>query len=134
MLVLSRKPNEKILLPALDIAVQVVSINKSSVRLGIEAPPHVTVIREELTKKGSWPRIPTARPATSAADADLAQLLGNRLRIAGTGLRQLRQLVQSGNCDEVLEVLGKLEEDFELLRRRIDSSEGRSDVPRATLV
>lgn len=133
MLVLSRKPNEKILLPALDITVQVVSINKSSVRLGIEAPSHVQVIREELqARQGTWPEIPTARPV--APDAKLAQLLGNRLRIAGTGLRQLRQLVQAGNYDEVLDVLDKLEEDFDLLRRRVDCNGGPTALPRVTLV
>jgi carbon storage regulator CsrA len=134
MLVLSRKPNEKILLPALDITVQVVSINKSSVRLGIEAPPQVAVIREELqSRQGNWPEIPPARPVAPAPDSRLAQLLGNRLRIAGTGLTQLRQLIESGNQDEVLDVLDRLEEDFDLLRRRLDS-QAEQAPPRVTLV
>jgi carbon storage regulator len=52
MLVLSRKLDEVIIIDG-DIRVRVVDIRGSSVRLGIEAPPEVDVIREELLlKKG----------------------------------------------------------------------------------
>jgi carbon storage regulator CsrA len=48
VLVLSRRVNEKIVLPGLGITVQVVSIKGNAIRLGIEAPPDVKVLREEL--------------------------------------------------------------------------------------
>jgi carbon storage regulator CsrA len=48
VLVLTRRPHEKIVLPGLDITIQVVSIKGGSVRIGIEAPPDVQVMREEL--------------------------------------------------------------------------------------
>src|SRR6185295_13519166 len=63
-----------------------------------------------------------AKPAAAPAPDGIAQLLGNRLRIAGAGLRQLRDLVITGTRDDVLQVIGKLEEDLELLRRRIDTA------------
>lgn len=47
MLVLSRKVGERILIGE-NIAVTVVRITGGGVRLGIEAPADVTVIREEL--------------------------------------------------------------------------------------
>ncbi len=47
MLVLSRKCNEQIMIGD-DIIVTVVSIRGGTVRLGIEAPPHVTVHRQEV--------------------------------------------------------------------------------------
>lgn len=47
MLVLSRKCNEQIVIGD-DIIVTVVSIRGGTVRLGIEAPPHVTVHRLEV--------------------------------------------------------------------------------------
>ena len=47
MLVLSRKPGEKIRLGA-DIVVTVVEVRGHRVRLGIEAPSHVPVLRSEL--------------------------------------------------------------------------------------
>jgi len=48
MLVLSRRLNEKVVFPALGVTVQVVSVKPGVVRLGIEAPSEVRVLREEL--------------------------------------------------------------------------------------
>src|SRR5262249_53679106 len=53
MLVLSRRLNEKVLFPTLNTAVQVVSIKGGSVRLGIEAPPEVTILRAELQDRAA---------------------------------------------------------------------------------
>ena len=47
MLVLSRKLNEKIMIDG-GIVVTVVKIDRNQVRLGIEAPSHVRVFREEI--------------------------------------------------------------------------------------
>jgi carbon storage regulator len=49
MLVLSRRLNEKVVMPGLKVTVQVVAIDNGRVRLGFEAPPDVTILREELT-------------------------------------------------------------------------------------
>jgi carbon storage regulator CsrA len=48
MLVLSRRLNQKVVLPGLNVTVQVVSLKAGVVRLGIEAPPEVQVLRAEL--------------------------------------------------------------------------------------
>jgi len=47
MLVLSRKLNEKIVIDG-GIVVTVVKIDRNQVRIGIEAPGHVRVFREEI--------------------------------------------------------------------------------------
>ena len=47
MLVLSRKPGERILIGD-DIAVTIVRIGPNTVRLGIEAPRDKNIVREEL--------------------------------------------------------------------------------------
>jgi carbon storage regulator len=47
MLVLSRKVNEKIVIDG-NIVVTVVKIDRNQVRLGIEAPGHIPVFREEI--------------------------------------------------------------------------------------
>jgi len=49
MLVLSRKVGESILISE-TIRVTVVQANNGRIRLGIDAPPEVRVLREELTK------------------------------------------------------------------------------------
>lgn len=48
MLCLGRKAGEKILIGN-DIVLTVISINGSKIRLGIEAPPGVVIMRSELT-------------------------------------------------------------------------------------
>ena len=49
MLVLSRKVNEKIVIGG-NIVVTVVKVDRNHVRLGIEAPNHIPVYREELIR------------------------------------------------------------------------------------
>jgi carbon storage regulator len=51
MLVLSRRLNEKIMLPDQNITVQVLSIKGGTVRLGIDAPLDVGIFREEVLQK-----------------------------------------------------------------------------------
>ena len=48
MLVLSRRPEEKILLPTVPAVIKVIAAQSGLVRLGIEAPSHVPILREEL--------------------------------------------------------------------------------------
>ena len=48
MLVLSRKENQKVLFPNLGITVEVLGVKGSNVRLGIDAPPRIRILRAEL--------------------------------------------------------------------------------------
>ncbi len=50
MLVLSRKLSQQILIGS-DIAITVVKIEGNHVRLGIEAPPGVSILRDELISR-----------------------------------------------------------------------------------
>jgi carbon storage regulator len=71
MLVLSRRSNEKIVLPDLQICVHVLEIKGDRVRLGFEAPPSVTILRGELIQtcddaRAAAPTAPIAVPAPIA--------------------------------------------------------------------
>lgn len=48
MLVLTRRPGEAIIING-DIIVRVLQINGNQIRLGIEAPENINIVREELT-------------------------------------------------------------------------------------
>jgi len=50
MLVLARKENERIRIST-DIVITVAKIKGGKVRLGIEAPRHIKVVRDELDQK-----------------------------------------------------------------------------------
>jgi carbon storage regulator CsrA len=55
MLVLSRRLGEKVVLPTLGVTITVVAVKPGVVRLGIEAPADVPVLREELLGRGTAP-------------------------------------------------------------------------------
>jgi carbon storage regulator len=48
MLVLSRKPGERIVVPHCELAVTVIAVEGKTVRLGISAPEDIAVYREEV--------------------------------------------------------------------------------------
>ena len=57
MLVLSRKPGERILIGD-KISITVVRIAPGIVRIGVEAPEDLPILREELTTGGKVPAAP----------------------------------------------------------------------------
>ena len=63
MLVLSRKEGERIAIGN-DVWITVVRIGPNTVRLGIEAPPHLNIVREELLPAVDPPSLPAVAPAS----------------------------------------------------------------------
>lgn len=61
MLVLSRKPGEKILIGD-QVKITVVRIGPNTVRIGIEAPRNMNIVREELAESASAPLLQTVPP------------------------------------------------------------------------
>jgi carbon storage regulator len=60
MLVLSRRATQKIVLPELGITITVVAVKGGVVRVGIDAPAQVTVLREELLQRDGPPVLAAA--------------------------------------------------------------------------
>jgi carbon storage regulator CsrA len=52
MLVLSRRPQQKVLFPNLGVAVEILSVQGQVVKVGVEAPKDVSVWREEIAPTG----------------------------------------------------------------------------------
>ena len=59
MLAISRRADEGIVFPSLGIRVHLLRLTGSGARVGIEAPPEVTVLRDELCPS---PAVPTSAP------------------------------------------------------------------------
>ncbi len=66
MLVLSRKPGERILIGD-RIVVTVVRIAPGVVRLGVEAPENTPIIREELREEGGRGKAEGGRPQATGS-------------------------------------------------------------------
>jgi carbon storage regulator len=74
MLVLRRKVGESIILDGV-ISVSVLAVEGERVKIGITAPPDVTIVREELLKSSSAPT-PDLPPApTQSAQSESAPRL-----------------------------------------------------------
>ena len=72
MLVLSRRANEQIVLPELGIVIEVVSVKGKAVRIGIDAPRDIRVLRGEVVGKPrpeSAQRQPVSKSTSKSASA-----------------------------------------------------------------
>ncbi len=125
MLVLSRRLGEKLLFPAIRTAVQVVSVKSGAVRLGIEAPPGVTVLREEVAARAGARGPGGAPPPGCAAGPTLCQLshlLRDWLDVAAIGLALLRRQGQAGTAAAALDpfdrAIGALREQMQGMGRQ----------------
>ena len=118
MLVLSRRPDEKILLPTVPALIKVISAQAGLVRLGFEAPSDVPILREELTRGDrDLPPAPSDESFAGGAESPRQNLRG-RLKHLTLGLTMLR--LQLGECDPVVrKMLDDIEEGLAELRRTV---------------
>jgi carbon storage regulator CsrA len=118
MLVLSRRPAEKLLFPAFNVTVEVLSIKSNQVRLGIEAPPAVIVLRGELRPRTERPRTPP--PGREADPVHPGHLVRDRLNNLVLGIALMRRQVQAGLNAGALATLEQMETELDLLRRQLN--------------
>jgi carbon storage regulator len=66
MLILSRRPNESVRIAG-NVIITVVGFSGSQVRLGITAPPNITIDREEVHQRKLAERVATISPEPTTA-------------------------------------------------------------------
>lgn len=121
MLVLSRREHEKIVFPALRTSVEVLEAKAGRVRLGIQAPAEVQILREEIMKSapaaGYAPAsdIPLPAPRDSERLRKLRHDLRNRLNTGTIGLALARRQLQAGMIDQLEGTLEKIACGFQSL-------------------
>ncbi|HXG08230.1 MAG TPA: response regulator [Gemmataceae bacterium] len=116
MLVLSRRWGQRILFPHLGISVQVLSSRSSTVRLGIEAPPNVSVVREELATVAAPPA------AGARGESRISHDLRGRLNTLAMSLHVVEKQLKAGLTAEAERTLQEAQEFLEALPAKIDSS------------
>ncbi len=112
MLVLSRRHNEKVCFPGFRTVVQILNLTRGAVRLGIEAPPEVTVLREEVQ---TLPVV--AQPPGPATGMAGAPCLDSLLAFAAAGLEQALDRLKAGRTQDAQALLDMMQEDLAHLRR-----------------
>lgn len=106
MLVLSRRQDQKILFPALGITIEVLGMQGRNVKLGVDAPPSVRVIRDELSAqlKGwdSEARETIGQPTESAEEKSSRHQTNNRLNAISLKLQIGEKLFKRGETERGL--------------------------------
>ncbi|MEO8495030.1 MAG: carbon storage regulator, partial [Planctomycetota bacterium] len=90
MLVLSRKENERLLLPTLNISIEVVRIQGNTVRLGIDAPQDVPILRHEIADLKSI-EFPPDEQTANQRTAALAKAIRTRTDSCASALNLLHE-------------------------------------------
>lgn len=121
MLVLARQLNERIVMPSVQATIEVVAIRPNSVRLGIDAPPEVTILREEVLRRGGVAPealVPTERDAETRL-AQVGHVLRNRLHTLALGLELMRQQLRIQFSPELEPMLRRMEDEVRALDRQL---------------
>jgi carbon storage regulator CsrA len=125
MLVLSRRPHEKIILPSINTTVQVVEVKSGVVRLGIEAPPEVGVYREEVWERRSRWESPDL-PDGGAGPPERGDLSHRGLHAVAAGLAELRQQLEPCSSRRMQAILDRMERELQLLREQVEGVGGKA--------
>jgi len=127
--------HEKVLFPIINAAVEVVAVKPGVVRLGIEAPPEVIVLREELQELSAEGRAagkPFAEHAIQSQFGEPNHLLRNRLNVASIGFALFSRQLQAGRLQDAEATLVKISKEFQLFQRQLEGEEKKSYLPRQT--
>jgi two-component system, OmpR family, response regulator len=120
MLVLSRRLNQRIVFPGFKASVQIVGLQSGIVRLGIDAPPEVTVLREEVPDRVSeWGEPPPAQVNVDQLTRlrKSNRILRHRLLSCSADLKLLRRQLRMGFYEDAGTTLDKLQKDVQLQRQ-----------------
>ena len=112
MLVLSRGPTDKIIFPNLDITVEILRIAGNKVRVGIDAPEDVRVLRHELVDEQSG-------TGASTRPSHLSHAFRNRLNTANLALHLLQRQLDAGLAEEAETTLQKALHELDTLNETI---------------
>jgi carbon storage regulator CsrA len=128
MLVLSRRLNEKLVLPDLNTSIQVVSLTPHAVALGVDAPQEVRILREEVPdRRTEWS--PTTDTVSPLLLIEINQMLQKRLDVARRGMAVMREQLEAGDPEAAALTLASLDDDLAMLQRRVQQEVTRAIRP-----
>jgi carbon storage regulator CsrA len=140
MLVISRKPHEKIVIPAIGACIQVAAVKPGVVRVTIQAPPEVVILRGEVADRmQEWGQpLPgeSAAPPTEPARRKKARRAGRRLRerlrVASMTVGLARLQMHTSLNPRAAAILHQAHRQIEALCRHLDRQKvGGRNKPKA---
>jgi carbon storage regulator CsrA len=118
MLVFARKCTQQITFPDYHIRVEVLAVKPGVVRLGVEAPPEVRVLRGELPDRvAEWGPEPAAAPVEGPPrQGQLERLTRSGLALASVGVGLARLQAAAGLTEDLRQTLDQIHEQLQWLR------------------
>ena len=104
MLVVTRNENDRIVFPQLGISVEVIQLNRSKVKLGVQAPRSVRIVRHELIEGEQSVEL-SEKSAIDVATNLVKHEVANNLNRAMLKLQLAARMLESGDSDQGLERL-----------------------------
>jgi len=127
MLVLSRKENEKILFPHLGIALQILRVGGGKVRLGVEAPSDISVVRYEIADQEQLNELAERLKQTARSQN---HAIRNHLHATLLGLCVVQKQIELSKIDDAEQTLEQLLAQMQGLDRELGKGE-RAPAARA---
>ena len=116
MLVLSRRKGEKIVFPNIGVELELLKVQGNTARLGIVAPQHIKILRDELAAIPTTPGIDNSADGP-ASSQHLSHEMRNRLNKATLALQLLRKQLERGQADHAESTLQNLLFEFASLEK-----------------
>jgi len=134
MLVLARRPGQKVVFPSLGVTIEVVRTRGSAMKLGIEAPEGVPILRDEVLAR-QIAAADTARIAThSADDRERLHVWRNRLNSLMLKLQLLQCQLELGPPDDPEQRLAEVISELTDLEKSTTDCVVQSAPPRVLIV
>jgi carbon storage regulator CsrA len=125
VLVLTRRENEKILLPDVGVTVELMAVTGNRARLGISAPANIRILREEVAAsqdvlKQAMDRGPVSR--------EFAHALRNRLNAAILAAETVRLQIEAQQFAETSATLDRIVAELRAMASMVDRPSPARDV------
>jgi carbon storage regulator CsrA len=114
MLVLARREGETLVLPQLDVVLEVLAIKGSVVRLGVQAPSKLKVLRGELAQSREKLTSLIDRTADDRS-GQLMHRIRNWLQVAHLRMDLIRAYLEANRLDEAADMLQEVLDEFKAI-------------------
>lgn len=126
MLVLSRKEDQKVIIPGLDVSIKVIRCKGSAVTLGFEAPPEIRIVRDELDNGISVTDPAVGKHMDQKIDSSPEKLrhkIRNQLNVVSMALQMLLDDIESGSLKDSEDVFDTIYERLKGLKSSVNEDD-----------
>lgn len=135
MLVLTRGRNDKVVFPTLGISVEILRVAGNKVRLGIDAPKTIPVLRHEIPARNESMEQPESIPfsAELSCPTRISHSVRNRLNSAALGLHYLHRMFESDQLNDAEATIFKVFNELKAIESEIDGGTGSQPAASRTV-